>query len=234
MEYNIPKPRHRTSFTECKLHFTANDHNQGQGLLDIVDRTQVGRFKGTCYSVTTPIEDVVKLYRLHHTDPGVIETGQYWTHTPDSKHRRSNSLDISSRQSDEVDIPDGRVNKVDIQLAKSKSDDGHCVNTEDVLIVPKGILLYEGFSSETEQIHKDKTQIFIPKMVVTPLLRYQRELVCGHMTDVRRQFLLAKIDRIQTQQISEWTKKYIANVLSGKPFDIPYVLGENTDMACGQ
>ncbi|OWF43160.1 hypothetical protein KP79_PYT14838 [Mizuhopecten yessoensis] len=211
MEHSV-KPKH--GLTEFRLHFTASDHDCGQGLLDIVDRRQVERFRRKCYSVTTPIDDVVKLYRLHGEQKSpASDVGHFWSTVPPGSN--------------------GRVDKFSNPPTIQGSAEV-CANSytaDDVLIVPKGILLYEGFSStrtrvDNENRFQDKIswQIFIPRQVVTPLLRYQRELVGGQMTEVRSQILLEKIDNIQTQLMMEWTRKYISNVLANKKFDITHLL----------
>lgn len=202
-------PRH--GLTEPRLYFTADDHYNGQGLLDIVDKEQVKLFRGNSYCVSTPADDIVQLYRLH--EPGNDDVGhaRYWS-----------PMAPNSGRTDGPNYTTWNGGCHDVE---------YCGSADNILLVPRGVLLYEGYSSTTSENSKENTtwKIFIPNSVVTPLLRYQRELVSGQLTNVRGKLFMEKVNKLQAHQITNWTENYLRNIVSRQQFDISHlmVIGNN-------
>lgn len=157
------------------------------GPLSVVDDNFVKSFRGGNYQITTPKEDFLILYRFYGGH--ATEDGQFWTverHDPDQSFRDEHA--VARRWNTLEDI--------------------------SYLVVPKGVLMYEGIASTHGPYPGGGWQVFIPQKVLKPLFHFPKEYMARNSKTDNEKWEAEKAIafRAQGDIINLWNKKRMEKI----------------------
>lgn len=156
----------------------------------VMDGNHDKNFRGGSYLITTPKDDFLVLHRLHGGPAN--EVGQYWT----------------------VDQRDGNeAFRFDMAVSRNWNS----LQARSSLLVPKGVLMYEGFAASQGPYFGGGWQVFIPQSVVEPLLSLQKLVLSGSASEDTRQqmkHLSDTAEKAQSEILNRWNKKRIERITS--------------------
>lgn len=160
------------------------------GPLNFIEGKHESNFLGGHYWVTTPKGECLVLHRLHGGRAG--ELGQYWT----------------------VDKRAGNVmDRMDLAVPYF----WNTMEEKTTLIVPKGVLIYEGFAAPQGTLIGGGSQAFIPRTVVKALHHWQTQkheyIVKGtnqmELLKAEQKWKEAQLDILQ-----RWNRKRLETICS--------------------
>ena len=161
------------------------------GPLSVVGNSFVKSFRGGNYWITTPKEDFLILYRFYGGDAS--EDGQFWTverHDADQSFRDEHA--VARRWNTLEDI--------------------------SYLVVPKGVLMYEGIAATHGPYPGGGWQVFIPQSVLKPLFHFPKEYMARNSKSDNEKWEAEKAIafRAQGDIINLWNKKRMEKITWSK------------------
>lgn len=163
--------------TEVRMHVGAHEY----GPLNVFEGEHMNNFCGGNYFVTTAKNDFITLYRLHGGQAS--QEGQYWT--------------VEQRSGNESYRHDMAV------LQRW----GNTLQDESILIVPKGVLLFEGKVGSQGHYLGGGWQIFIPRRIVQSLFELKQMVSSQAGNQQRADNIIARMNNIQSEMIVNWEKE---------------------------
>lgn len=160
------------------------------GPLSVIKGNHESNFLGGHYWVTTPKDECLVLHRLHGGRAG--ELGQYWT-----IDKRAGKL----------------VDRMDLAVP-------HFWNTmekKSTLIVPKGVLIYEGFVAPQGALIGGGSQAFVPSRVVKALHHWQtqkHEYILKGTNKIELLKAEQKWQETQLKILQRWNRKRLETICS--------------------
>lgn len=170
--------------TEVKMHVGPHEY----GPLNVFEGEHMNNFCGGNYFVTTAKNDFLPLYRLHGGRAG--KEGQYWS--------------VEQRAGDEA-------YRHDMAL---QSRWGNTLQNESMLLVPKGVFLFEGKVGPQGHYLGGGWQIFIPRRIVESLFELQ-ELALHQPGNPRKaESIIQKMNDLQKEMVNDWERKRSTRITS--------------------
>ena len=172
------------NLTEVKMHVGPHEY----GPLNVFEGEHMGNFCGGSYFVTTAKNDFITLYRLHGGAAG--QAGQYWS--------------VEQRGGNEA-------YRYDMALPSSW---GNSLQNESTLLVPKGVLLFEGKVGPQEHYLGGGWQIFIPEKIVQSLFELKETAL--HQTGNSQRHadsIIERMNKMQSEMVSNWEKERATRIV---------------------
>ena len=172
------------NFTEVKMHVGPHEY----GPLNTFEGEHMSNFCGGNYFVTTAKNDLIPLYRLHGGQAG--QEGQYW-----SVEQRSGN---ESYRHDMAVLPRW----------------GNTLQNESVLLVPKGVLLFEGKVGTQGHYLGGGWQIFIPRRIVQSLFELQQTALRQSGNPQSADSIIERMNNMQSEMVVNWEKERARRIAS--------------------
>ena len=174
------------NLTDVKMHVGPHEY----GPLNAFEGEHMSNFCGGNYFVTTAKNEFIPLYRLHGGQAG--QEGQYWS--------------VEQRGGNEAYRHDMAV------LPRW----GNTLQNESMLLVPKGVLLFEGKVGAQGHYLGGGWQIFIPRRIVQSLFELKETTLrqSGNSQRAAADNIIQRMNNMQSEMVLSWEKERARRIAS--------------------